>query len=139
MKKLLIVLLILLVGCTNQLSNQEIDAKYAEMEAKMLEYYDAFYLQIKAGLPEEFREAEIGIRLEQLKERDYDVSKFVNPVTNEPCSLDESFARIIQKPDQNIYPGKEYVIKIFYKCGDYTNEGYTPLKRAENNNDQNEQ
>lgn len=139
MKKLLIVLLILLVGCTHQLSKEEIDAKYGEMEAKMLEYYDAFYLEIKPGLPEEFKESEIGIRLGQLKDRDYDVSKFVNPVTNEPCNLEESFARIIQKPDQNIYPGKEYVIKVFYKCGDYTNEGYAPLNRAENNDNQNEQ
>jgi len=128
MKKifLMVMIVLLITACGTKKVNNGDEINYASIEAKMLEYYDEYYNSIKGNLSEEHKEIDFRLTLKNLETAGYDLSMFKNIDNNEPCDLDESFAIIDRTPDKQKYPNNDYVISVYYKCGDYVNKEYLP-------------
>jgi hypothetical protein len=136
MKKTLILLMIVfMTGCFNNkkdkdFTDEEKKESYQEIENKMREYYESHYNDIKEDLTGELADAIIKIRLIALYEvYNYDISDFIDPETQEQCSIEESFGYIIQDPDKELYPDEDYVIEVYFKCGDYVNREFPEEKK----------
>ncbi len=120
MKKMFVLLSILaLTACgVSDVDRQREDA-YSNMKNKMVEYYDEYYNNMKASLDEDLREKDLMITLKNLQTANFDLSTFKNFDTGELCDLEKTNAIIDQTPDKVTNPDDEYIITIYYKCGDY--------------------
>jgi len=129
---LMFVLVLLVTACGIKTDKDEKENKYASIEVKMMGYYDEYYNNLKASssITEEIKDNDLRITLKNLQVAKYDLTSFKNVDTGEACDLEKSFAIVDQTPDKEKNPDDEYVITIYYECGDYVNKEYN-LEQAQ--------
>ncbi len=102
MKKALIVLvfILMLCGCQDKKeenNNNDVDVKYEEMKDKLIEYGKLIYENdqwLKGGI----EPGTYYMNLRDMSERNnYDISMFINPLSNEKCDVDETRIEFIVK------------------------------------------
>ncbi len=127
-KRLVVVFLLVLTSCIgNRMSEEEINKIYNEMEGTMAGYYDDFYQKMVPNMADGIKDKTLKVPLSQLRDNNYDTSIFVDPITKVICDEEKSYAYIIQSPDEEKYPEKEYVIEVYMVCGDYINKVDSPV------------
>ena len=92
MKKFFVILCVLfLFGCSkNKLTDEEINLKYNEMENQLIKYGELVYVN-EQWINEDAEPTTSFMTLKEMSEiNKYDISMFVNPVTNKKCDLDKT-------------------------------------------------
>jgi len=114
----------LLCGCGNvekidseNLSKNEIELKYKEMENKLIEYGKLVY-ENEQWLNENAVEITTAMTLKDLSERNgYDITMFINPETKEKCNIDNTKIEFIIN-DVSDLNNIKYKFNPILVCGD---------------------